>query len=296
MPPQITQSELILNDRHEIYHLGLHPDNLASTIITVGAPDRVGEVSKYFDHLEVTKQHREFITHTGYIGKRRLSVISTGIGTDNIDIVMTEIDALANIDFTTRMPKPDAELKSLKIIRIGTAGSLNKDMPVDSVVAADYALGMEGLLHYYQAPQSLEELQLTQAFTQHLADYSEKIKPYAATADLGLVELFADQYPVGMVATCAGFFGPQARYLRGALAMPELIQRLQSFQFQNKSIVKFEMESSGIYGLSRLLGHQAISLSVIVADRTRGTFTTDLDASVDRLIQEVLAKLTSTSE
>jgi uridine phosphorylase len=289
---KIAESEMILNSRGAIYHLDVRPEELANHIITVGDPDRVKEVSKHFDKIEVTKNHREFVTHTGLLGNKRISVVSTGIGPDNIDIVLNELDALVNIDFETRTIKE--KLTSLTIIRIGTSGSLQADIPVDSFVASTHGLGIDNLLNYYRHENNEEEKQIIQQFiasTQISANFSQ---PYIATAGASVLKHFVDGYHHGITVTCPGFYGPQGRILRLPLTNPELIDRLTQFSFGNNRITNFEMETSAIYGLGRLLGHQCLSLSAIVANRVKKEFSKDGGAAVENLIKkslEVISKM-----
>ncbi len=287
---RIAESELIINDRGAVYHLNLRPDELAQTIITVGDPDRVKEISKHFDSVEVQQQHREFISHTGFIGKKRITVLSTGIGPDNIDIVLNELDALVNIDFETRTIKN--ELKQLTILRIGTSGSLQADIPVDSFVAGTHGLGLDNLLHYYRFESNEEEQQILQQFIQH-TQLSGKIEPYVVTASGAIIKHFVDGFHQGITTTCPGFYGPQGRILRLGLANPMLIERLSSFRFGNHRISNFEMETSAIYGLGKLLGHHCLSLNAIVANRVRKEFSKDGKATVEKLIEKSLGIIES---
>lgn len=283
---KIGSSELIVNKRGAIYHLNLRPEELAETVITVGDPDRVAEVSKHFDKVECRLQHREFITHTGYIGKRRLSVISTGIGPDNIDIVFNELDALVNIDLDSRQPRK--ELVSLQIVRIGTSGSLQADIPVDSFVASTHGIGMDNLLHFYQEANNQEEKQLLQAFVTQTQLHNHLSHPYLYSAGMGLLKKFTRGYHQGITVTCPGFYGPQGRVLRLGLALPGLNDSLTRFQFGNHRITNFEMETAAIYGLGRLLGHSCLSLNAIVANRLTRTFSADGQAAVEKLIVQAL--------
>lgn len=287
---RIAESELIINDRGAVYHLNLRPDELAQTIITVGDPDRVKEISKHFDSVEVQQQHREFISHTGFIGKKRITVLSTGIGPDNIDIVLNELDALVNIDFETRTIKND--LKQLTILRIGTSGSLQADIPVDSFVAGTHGLGLDNLLHYYRFESNEEEQQILQQFIQH-TQLSGKIEPYVVTASSAIIKHFVDGFHQGITTTCPGFYGPQGRILRLGLANPMLIERLSSFRFGNHRISNFEMETSAIYGLGKLLGHHCLSLNAIVANRVKKEFSKDGKATVEKLIEKSLGIIES---
>lgn len=283
---RIAESELIINNRGAIYHLDVRPDELAPTVITVGDPDRVKEVSKYFDTVEHKSQHREFITHTGYIGKKRISVVSTGIGPDNIDIVMNELDALANIDFETRMVK--TELSSLHIMRLGTSGSLQADIPVDEFVASTHGLGVDNLLHFYRRDNNDEEKELLQAFVTHTQIHNSLSAPYITGAGSQLLKHFVQGYHRGITVTCPGFYGPQGRVLRLGLSNPAFVDRLTHFQFGQHRISNFEMETSAIYGLGKLMGHQCLSLNVIVANRVKKEFSKDGAAAVEGLIKKSL--------
>lgn len=281
---RIAESELIINSRGAVYHLDCRPEEIANNIITVGDPDRVKEVSKYFDVIEYQNQHREFVTHTGYIGKKRLTCVSTGIGPDNIDIVFNEMDALVNIDFETRLIKE--KLTSLNIIRFGTSGSLQKEIPVDSFVASTHGLGLDNLIHFYRTQNNEEEKQLIQAFNTHTQLSSTDLSPYINMASGSLLKHFTQDYHHGITVTCPGFFGPQGRVLRLGLAFPNLIDHLTSFEFGNHRISNFEMETSAMFGLAKLLGHQCLSLSAIVANRIDKEFTKDGNLVVENLIKK----------
>lgn len=284
---KIEASELIINNRGAVYHLNLRPEELASTVITVGDPDRVKEVSKHFDKVEYSLQHREFITHTGYIGSKRISVVSTGIGPDNIDIVMNELDALVNIDLQTRMVK--TKLASLTVIRVGTSGSLQADIPVDHFVASTHGLGLDNLLNYYQHTNNDEERALIQQFVSHTQMEAGFSQPYICSAAASVLKHFVDGFHQGITVTCPGFYGPQGRVLRLGLTNPNLIDRLTQFYYGNHRITNFEMETSAIYGLGKLLGHQCLSLNAIVANRISKTFSKDGNAAVENLIQKALS-------
>jgi len=283
---RIAESELIINKRGAIYHLNLRPEELATNVITVGDPDRVKMVSQHFDHIEVKHQHREFVSHTGTLGKKRITVVSTGIGTDNIDIVLNELDALANIDLETRYLKETHT--ALNIIRIGTSGSLQTQIPVDSFVASTHGLGLDNLLNYYRLEHNEEENQLLQSFITHTQLNGQITHPYLSGASPSLLKHFVKDFYHGITVTCPGFYGPQGRILRLGIKNPELIDRLTSFSFGQHHITNFEMETSGIYGLGRLLGHHCLSLSAIVANRVEKKFSTDGDALVSKLIQQTL--------
>ena len=283
---RIAESELIINNRGAVYHLNVCPEELAGTIITVGDPDRVKEVSKHFDTIESKHQHREFVTHTGFIGNKRLSCISTGIGPDNIDIVLNELDALANIDFKTRTIKQ--QLSSLQIIRLGTSGALQKNIPVDSFVVSTHGLGIDNLLHFYRHQNNEEEKQLLHAFVTHTQIQDRLSQPYITGAGSNLLKHFVEGYHHGITVTCPGFYGPQGRVLRLGLTNPSLIDKLTLFSFGQHRITNFEMETSAIYGLGKILGHQCLSISAIVANRVQKEFSKDGNAAVEQLIKKSL--------
>ena len=282
----IAASELILNSRGAVYHLDLRPEELAPTVITVGDPDRVKAVSRYFDRIEFTCQHREFITHTGFVGSKRITVLSSGIGPDNIDIVLNELDALVNIDLATRRPKE--KLSSLQIIRLGTSGSLQADIPVNSFAASTHGLGIDNLLHFYRLNQNEEESLLIQSFLAQTQLQHQTGQPYISAASASLLKLFTTNFYQGITVTCPGFYGPQGRVLRLGLNNPSLINRLTDFKFGAHRITNFEMETAAIYGLSRLMGHQCLALNVIVANRVTQTFSDNAPLHIDRLIQQFL--------
>jgi uridine phosphorylase len=279
---KIQESELIINNRGAIYHLDLRPEEIADTIFTVGDPARVAEVSKYFDSIEHQSSHREFITHTGYIGKKRLSVISSGIGTDNIDIVLNELDAIVNIDLETRTIKP--ELTTLKFIRLGTCGSLQKDVPVDAFVASTHGLGIDNLLHFYRHEQTEEDILMLQAFiTQTQLNH-----PYITVGAASLIKHFVSGFHHGITVSCPGFYGPQGRTLRIGLSQPDLVDKLSHFSLGHHRICNFEMETSAIYGLGKILGHQCLSLNAVIANRVTHQFCSDPKNTVEKLIKTAL--------
>ena len=282
----IGASELIINDRGAIYHLNLRPEEIADTIITVGDPERVASVSKYFDRVEHKLAHREFITHTGTIGQKRISVLSTGIGPDNIDIVLNEIDALANINFDTRTI--NNQKKSVSIIRMGTCGSLQGEVGVNELVAGTHGLGIDNVLHFYERENNEEEKAILAAFDDHTQITSHKIQPYIATASAGLLKHFTEGYSHGITVTCPGFYGPQGRILRLPLKMPNLVDQMTSFRYGQHRIANFEMETSAIYGLCNLLGHQCLSINVIIANRVKKEYSKDMGKAVDHMIQKSL--------
>lgn len=282
---KIQPSELIINERGAIYHINCRSEEIAETVITVGDPDRVAEVSKYFDKIEFKNQHREFVTHTGMLGKKRISVISTGIGPDNIDIVLNELDALANINLETRTIKEN--LVTLNIIRLGTAGSLQEKIPVDNFVASTHGLGLDNLMNYYLLETNALERELLQSFTAH-TQMQVISNPYISSAGVSLLKNFVDGFHQGITVTCPGFYGPQGRVLRMGLKLPNLIDQLTSFNFGDYHISNFEMETSALYGMSRVLGHQCLSLSAIVANRISKEFSKDGKAAVENLIKTAL--------
>jgi len=283
---RIAESELIINPRGAIYHLDLRPEEIAGTVITVGDPDRVKEISKHFDSIEVKAQHREFITHTGFVGKKRLTVLSSGIGPDNIDIVVNELDALANIDFETRQVK--TKLTALNIIRIGTSGSLQADIPVDSFVASTHGLGIDNLLNFYRHEQNEQEQLLLQSFVTHTQMHGQMSYPYISGAAASLLKHFVTDFHQGITVTCPGFYGPQGRILRLGVRNPELVNRLTDFRFGQHRITNFEMETSAIYGLGKLMGHNCLAINAIVANRVKKEFSKDGKAAVENLIKKFL--------
>lgn len=287
---KIAESELIINPRGAIYHLDIHPEELAHTVITVGDPGRVPEVSKHFDRIEFRNQHREFVSHTGYIGQKRLTVLSSGIGPDNIDIVLNELDALVNIDFATRTIKPN--LTSLQILRIGTSGSLQADIPVDSFVASTHGLGIDNLLNFYRMQQNDEEQQLIHSFITQTQLHNQISFPYVFGAGSSLLKHFVSGYHHGITVTAPGFYGPQGRILRLGLSNPELVDRFTQFRFGQHRITNFEMETSAIYGLGKLLGHQCLSLNAIIANRVAKTYSANAKNAVESLIEKTLETLT----
>lgn len=286
----IKESELILNKDGSVYHLNLKPENVAKTIIFVGDQDRVEKVSKHFDTIEFETQKREFKTHTGTYKGKRLTVISTGIGPDNIDIVLNELDALFNIDLKTRQPKK--ELTSLDIIRIGTSGSLQAEIPVDSFVLSTHGLDLNGMLHFYQI-QPICHPDIEIAFIKHTNWHPNKAKPIVIENSNSLQKkLESDLTFKGLTATAGGFYGPQGRVLRLPIQDETLNQKMDNFDFNGLKITNFEMETSAIYGLAKLLGHHAVSLNAVIANRADGAFSKDTSAVVANLIKYTLNKIT----
>lgn len=286
---RIPESELILNTRGAIYHLNLLPEEIASTIITVGDPGRVAQITKHFDSIEVKSAYREFVTHTGFVGKKRLTVISSGIGTDNIDIVFNELDALVNVDLRTRIVNPNPV--SLKIMRIGTCGSLQKDIPVDEFVASTHGLGIDNLLNFYRHQPTDEEKEIIQAFTTQTQIHQQVTVPYITRGAPSLIKHFVNGFHHGITVSCPGFYGPQGRMIRVPLFQPDLIQKFSTFSIGNHRICNFEMETSAIYGLGKLLGHHCLSLNAVVANRVTKEFSRDHVATVEKLILQVMDEI-----
>ncbi|MFK5982472.1 MAG: nucleoside phosphorylase [Flavobacteriaceae bacterium] len=286
---KIKESELILNADGSVYHLNLKPENIADTVIFVGDQDRVEKITKHFDNIEFSTQKREFKTQTGTYKGKRITVMSTGIGPDNIDIVLNELDALVNIDLKNRVLKK--EIKSLDIIRIGTSGSLQADIPVDSFVIGTHGLDLNGMLHFYKL-NGICNPKLEDEFIKFTNWNSTKARPIIIENNKELERKFeSDQTFKGITATAGGFYGPQGRVLRLPIEDPELNNKMDTFNFEGNRISNFEMETSVIYGLSKLLGHRALSLNAIIANRPNGTFSKDSKLVVERLIEYTLEKL-----
>ncbi|MCF8230788.1 MAG: nucleoside phosphorylase [Bacteroidales bacterium] len=284
----IAESELILNSDGSIYHLGLTPEMIADTIILVGDPGRVGTISSFFDKVDYQKHNREIITHTGTYAGKKLSVMSTGMGTDNLDIVINELDALVNIDFNTRQEK--AEKQSLNLVRLGTSGAMQQEIAVDTFVASEYGLGLDGLMNFYNAPAINEEELERELIRQ--TQWPERLAyPNIIKASPELLKLFEEGFSHGITATAPGFYGPQGRVLRMPLAYPDLNERLQRFEFQGKKVVNFEMETSALYGLGRSLGHKTLTICAVIANRIRGEYSHRHQDTVNRLIRILLPKL-----
>lgn len=284
-------SELILNPDGSIYHLNLLPEDIATTIITVGDPDRVLQVSKYFDSIELKKGKREFLTHTGFLNGKRITVISTGIGTDNVDIVFNELDALANVDFASRRIKQ--KITKLDFIRIGTSGAIQEDIQVDTFLLSESVIGFEGLMHFYDTGQHGNQ-DLARSLDQFLGWSPHNITPYAFDCDANLKQKFIDnRIRFGITATNSGFYGPQGRSIRLQPRIPDFNEKLASFSYENRRITNLEMETAGIYGLAKLHGHRAVSLNAILANRATGKFSTNGFYTVDKLIEFALEKIIS---
>ncbi len=287
----IQSSELILNPDGSVYHLNLKPEHIAHNIIFVGDQNRVEKITQFFDSIEFSTQKREFKTQTGLFKGKRITVLSTGIGPDNIDIVMNELDALVNIDLVTRKPKET--LTSLNIIRIGTSGSLQADIPVDSFVMSTFGLGLDNMLRSYVIDE-ISNSEIEDAFIKHTNWDLRKGKPYAISGSKKLEKMIeSDTIHKGVTATAGGFYGPQGRILRLNIQDENLNSKMDNFNYSGNRITNFEMETAAIYGLSKLLGHHALSMNAIIANRANVTFSEDPYKAVDELIVYVLDKIAS---
>lgn len=286
MTKRIPESELIINPDGSIYHLNLKPEDLASTVIAVGDPDRVEKVSQYFDSIEFKTSKREFVAHTGHYKGKRITAISTGMGTDNIEIFMTELDALVNVDFKTRLIKE--KHTSLDIIRVGTSGSMQKDIPAGSLLASAYGIGLDTLMAFYSTSYTDLEKNVANTVRKSL---NLPFLPYCIEGSQKLLKLLGDGLKVGNTATCPGFFGPQGREVRVKPAIPDIIEKLASVKVDGFRITNFEMETSGYYAMGRLLGHEVMSLNAIVANRITQEFANNPYEIVDNLIKHTLKKV-----
>ncbi|MBC5993324.1 nucleoside phosphorylase [Pontibacter cellulosilyticus] len=282
----IPESELIINKDGSIYHLNLLPEHISDTIITVGDPDRVERVSRHFDEMEVQIAKREFVTHTGYYKGKRITVISTGMGTDNIDILMNELDALVNIDFTSRTV--NEEKIKLKIVRVGTSGALQEDVPLGSHLASHYGVGIDSLMEFYPLEQDENEQSITKSLQQELG---LTFRPYCVNGSQELIEKIAFDMIPGNTLTCPGFYAPQGRVLRAGLRNEQLLQVYNQFRVCDFRLTNFEMETAGYYAMGRLLGHEMLSLNAIVANRVTQEFAKNADEVIDDLILKVLDRI-----
>jgi uridine phosphorylase len=287
---RIPDSELIINPDGSVYHLHLKPEHIADNVIVVGDPGRVELVSSYFDTIEVKISNREFVTHTGSYKGTRFTVLSTGIGTDNLDIVINELDAAVNIDLETKLVKD--EKRSLNIIRIGTSGALQEEIPVDSFLLSEKAMGFDGLLHFYSNDLNVKETDIADAFVKHTNWNSDLAKPYVVSASQMLSNKLGKGTFKGITATASGFYAPQGRILRLKPAMADFPEDLSSFEYNGLKITNFEMETSALYGLSKALGHQACTVCAIIANRKSKKFSANHDAPIKALILHVLNNLT----
>ncbi|GAB2624699.1 nucleoside phosphorylase [Belliella aquatica] len=286
MTKRIPESELIINPDGSIYHLNLKPEDLASTVIAVGDPDRVEKVSQYFDSIELKTSKREFVAHTGYYKGKRITAISTGMGTDNIEIFMTELDALVNVDLKTRLPKE--QHTTLDIIRVGTSGSMQRDIPAGTLLASAYGIGLDTLMAFYSTEYTDLEKSVANE-VQHSLNLP--FVSYCIEGSPKLLNLLGEGLVIGNTATCPGFFGPQGREVRVKPAIPDIIEKLASINVDGFRITNFEMETSGYYAMGRLLGHEVLSLNAIVANRITKEFADNAYDIVDDLIKHTLKKV-----
>ncbi|MDR2938495.1 MAG: nucleoside phosphorylase [Prevotellaceae bacterium] len=285
----IAPSELIVNDDGSIFHLHLLPHEIADTIILVGDPGRVESVSAHFSKLEVKKSSREFVTHTGIYKGTRLTVLSTGIGTDNIDIVVNELDALANIDLKTRIP--NEQHRTLRLLRLGTSGALQPDLALGSMVSSHISIGFDGLLNFYARRNEVSRLDYEAEFIKHTAWNELCAKPYFVENSREMIDLFSDSTNEGMTISAPGFYGPQGRVLRLPLADMQLNEKIENFRFNGKRITNFEMEGSAIAGLSKLLGHKSLTICSIIANRAILDMNVDYKKAVNDMVEMALEKL-----
>ena len=285
----IRESELIINPEGTIYHLNLRPEDVADNIILVGDPGRVEKISKHFEKVLLRSRNREMVTHTGLLNGKHIMVMSTGMGTDNIDIVMNELDALVNVDFLSRTIKP--EHKTLNIIRLGTSGAIQPDIPVNSIAVSTHGLGLDGLLKFYDSQKVIDEA-LSASFIDQVNWHPDLPYPYFVKCSKELFERFSDMPVSGITATAPGFYGPQGRVIRIPLNHPDLMDKMQLFEHEGRRIINFEMETSALYGLGRLLGHNTLTTCAVIANRAKNTYSDDHHKVIDELIEVVLERLT----
>lgn len=286
---KIPETELILNPDGSVYHLHLQPQDIAETVIIVGDQERVASISKRFDKIEFQVQNREFVTHTGMVGNKRITALSSGIGTDNIDIVLNELDAAVNIDLKERVPKE--KHTSLNIIRIGTSGSLQPDIPVDGFLLSSHGLGFDGLLNFYDVANTTENEELVDAFITHTNWKNNLARPYLFEGSSKLLSKLEEGMYKGITATAPGFYAPQGRELRLKAAMLNLNEKLTSFNFKGQRIANFEMETSALFGLGTALGHNCATVCAIIGNRVTMQFSKDYKKAVDKLIDAVLERV-----
>jgi len=286
----IEPSELIINPDGSIFHLHLKPEQLAENVILVGDPGRVKMIAGFLDKIESESENREFVSATGRFGSKRVTILSTGIGTDNIDIVMNELDALVNIDLATRQIKKDH--KTLRIIRIGTSGGLQGDIPVNAFLASAKAIGFDGLLNFYENRNKIAELKFEQAFKSYVSWNELLPSPYVVSADQELFDrIVDDEFTTGVTISAPGFYGPQGRILRLNITDPLINDKIEAFRFDNQRITNYEMECSAIYGLSKLLGHKALTVCIIIANRVSKNANEDYKPVMVTLVQKVLERI-----
>lgn len=287
----IKNADFLLNGDGSIYHIALRPEQLADTVIVVGDPDRVEKISHFFSSVETKVRNREFIAHTGYYNHKRITVLSTGIGTDNIDIVMNELDALVNVDFPTRTIKP--EKKSLDIIRIGTSGALQPEIPVSSFALSTIGIGFDNLLHYYAFGDTITDHAKSEAFVKHTGWNPSQSRPYFVRGSEKLISLLEQGMHKGMTVTAPGFYGPQGRVLRLPLQDPDLNDKVRSFRFGEERIINFEMETSALYSLGAMLGHHMVTACALIANRVTNEYSADHGQVIRDLVGVVLDRITA---
>ena len=283
----LKDTELIITKEKKIYHLNLEKKQIADDIILVGDQDRVSQISKYFNSIEYKVQHREFVTHTGTYKGKKISVISSGIGCDNIDIVVNELDALVNIDFDTKII--NSNKKKLNLFRLGTSGSLQEDILVDTYLVSEYAIGFDGLAHFYLETEHIE-YQMTEAFIKYSQWPKKLAKPYIIKASEALLHKF-EGFKTGITATASGFYAPQGRELRIKSSLPNMHEKLNTFRFNRHKICNFEMESSALYYLGQSLGHNTLTICAIIGNRIQQTQSKNYKETVEKLILEALERI-----
>ena len=282
-------TDLIVNPDGSIYHLKLRPEELPDLVLVAGDPGRIEMISRNFERIEYRRKNREFVSHSGFLGGRRVLALSTGIGPDNMDIVMNELDALANIDLESRTPRETH--KTLTIIRLGTSGTFHSDIPVGSIAIASHGLGLDGSLHYYQALNEITDRQLTDLFVSHSSWPDHLPRPYIIEGTRDLISQFDQVAFRGITATGAGFYGPQGREIRLKSSFPGFLNALAGFSHEGLRIINFEMETSSLYGLGKMLGHRVASACVVLANRATGEYSQDVGAHVDNMIHYILEQL-----
>lgn len=288
---RFAETELILTEDKRVYHINLKAEDVADTVIVVGDQGRVPQISAFFSKIDFKTEHREFVTHTGWYNGKRITVLSTGIGTDNIDIVLNELDAAVNINPETRELNP--QLRSLNIIRFGTSGALQQEIPVNGIVVSSHGIGLDGLLNFYEGWKNVNETTISEAFIKHVNWQSNLPYPYCVKGSEALLEKFKAGNHVGITATAPGFYGPQGREIRLKASSKNLNDLLTSFNHNGLKITNFEMETSALYGLGAMLGHNCLTACVIIANRVRKEFTKDYKKSVELLIENSLERLTA---
>jgi len=283
------KTDIIINSDGSIYHLKIKPGQIAENIILTGDPGRVSLISNYFDHIDWIIQNREITSHTGRVGNKKITVLSTGMGTDNIDIVINELDALVNIDFKTGEPKE--KHTKLNLIRLGTSGAIQKEIPLNAFIISEYGLGLDGLMHFYDSDNCAIEEEGSAKFLNYSQWPSELPSPYLVKASDTLLDKFSDSLIHGITATAPGFYGPQGRTMRYRLAYPQLNNILSEFSYKNLQITNYEMETSALYGLSRLLNHNALTICIAIANRATGEYNANYKQYLSRLIEFALSQI-----